>query len=38
LNTVVGLAIVKGESEAQAFLDINKPFGKSFRIKHIAEI
>jgi transposase len=37
LNPVVGIDVAKGESEAQAFLDKNKPFGKSFRKRHIAE-
>ncbi len=37
MNPVVGLDVAKGESEAQAFLDKDKPFGKSFKIKHISE-
>ena len=37
MNPVVGLDVAKGESEAQAFLDKDKPFKKSFKIKHITE-
>ncbi len=34
MNPVIGLDIAKGESEAQAFLDKNKPYGKSFSVAH----
>lgn len=37
LNPVVGLDVAKGESEAQAFLDKDRPYGKSFSVKHIKE-
>lgn len=37
MNPVVGQDVAKGGSEAQAFLDKDKPFGKSFKIKHISE-
>jgi transposase len=37
MNPVVGLDVAKGESEAQAFLDKDKPFGKSFSVSHTKE-
>jgi transposase len=37
LNPVVGLDVAKGESEAQAFFDKDRPYGKSFSVKHIKE-
>lgn len=35
MNPVIGLDVAKGESEVQAFLDKDKPFGKSFSVKSI---
>lgn len=37
MNPVIGLDVAKGESEVQAFLDKDKPFGKSFSVKHTKE-
>ncbi|MFY4774391.1 IS110 family transposase [Metabacillus sp. RGM 3146] len=37
MNPVVGLDVAKGESEAQAFLDKDQPFRKSFSVKHTKE-
>ncbi|MCM3402846.1 hypothetical protein [Cytobacillus oceanisediminis] len=37
MNPVVGLDVAKGKREVQAFLDKDKPFEKSFKIKHITE-
>lgn len=37
MNPVIGLDVAKGESQAQAFLDKGKPYGKSFGIQHTRE-
>jgi transposase len=37
MNPVVGIDVSKGESQGQAFLDKNKPYGKSFRFLHTNE-
>jgi transposase len=37
MNPVIGLDVAKGESQAQAFLDKGKPYGKSFGIVHTRE-
>ncbi|GIN62296.1 IS110 family transposase [Robertmurraya siralis] len=37
MNPVIGLDVAKGESEVLAFLDKDKPFGKSFSVKHTKE-
>lgn len=34
MGPVVGLDVSKGESEVQGFLEKEKPYGKSFSIKH----
>ena len=37
MNPVIGMDVVKGKSQGQAFLDKGKPYGKNFRILHTRE-
>ncbi len=34
MDPVIGLDVSKGESQVQAFLARNQPFGKTFKFKH----
>lgn len=33
-NLIIGIDVSKGESQGQAFLDKNRPYGTSFRFSH----
>lgn len=37
MNAIVGVDVSKGESNAQAFIDKNQPYGKCFCFKHTKE-
>jgi len=37
MNPVIGLDVVKGESQVQAFLDKKQPYKKSFKVTHTLE-